>query len=95
MRSKHCITLWLTFGSCAALILPAPRRPVRTRRHAAPPLEFVSAVGAHLPLNEDATCAYVHRDPDVLVLRDFIKKEDCDGLLAAGRAASLEKSPVE
>ena len=87
MRSKHCITLWLTFGSCAALILPAPRRPVRTRHHAAPPLEFVKAVGAHLPLNEDATCSYVHRDPDVLVLRDFIKKEDCDGLLKAGRAA--------
>ena len=95
MRSKHCITLWLIFGSCAALILPAPRRPVRTRHHAAPPLEFVKAVGAHLPLADDATCSYVHRDPDVLVLRDFIKKEDCDGLLKAGRAASLEKSPVE
>ena len=79
----------------------APRQPVNalrrpvTRRHAAPPLEFVSAVGAHLPVADDATCAYVHRDPDVLILRDFIKKEDCDGLLAAGRAASLEKSPVE
>ena len=74
---------------------PRTRRPVRTRHHAAPPLEFVKAVGAHLPLADDATCSYVHRDPDVLVLRDFIKKEDCDGLLKAGRAASLEKSPVE
>ncbi len=79
----------------------APRQLVKTRRrpvtprHAAPPLEFVSAVGAHLPLADDATCSYAHRDPDVLILRDFVSSEDCDGLLAAGRAASLEKSPVE
>jgi hypothetical protein len=96
MRSTHCLALGLTFGSyAAALVLPAPRRPIRTRHHAAPPLEFVKAVGAHLPVTDDAQTTYVHRDPDVLVLRNFIKKEDCDGLLKAGRAASLEKSPVE
>ena len=96
MRSIHCIALWLTFGcQAAALILPAPRRPVRTRHYAAPPLEFVSAVGAHLPVADDASCTYVHRDPDVLILHNFCTKENCDGLLKAGRAASLEKSPVE
>ena len=99
MRSKHCTALGLSFGiNAAALVALAPRQPVRTRRtrrHAAPPLEFVSAVGAHLPVADDATCTYVHRDPDVLILRDFCTKEDCDGLLKAGRAAALEKSPVE
>ena len=90
MRSTLLTTLW----TANALVLTRPRRPV-TKRHAAPPLDFIAAVGPHLPLDATTDCTFVHRDPDVVVLKDFLSSEDCDGLLAAGRAQALEKSPVE
>ena len=94
MRSKHCITLWLSFGSyAAALIIPAPRQPVRTRRHAAPPLEFVKAVGAHLPLPKTRRALRSQRPGRAHPAR--LHQEGGLRRVTKRAAPVLEKSPVE
>ena len=37
---------------------------------------------------------YLSRSPDVLLIESFLGPEECDALVAAGREASLERSPV-
>ena len=54
-----------------------------------------AALAPTLRLNaEHPKLRFVSREPAVVVLEDFISEEACDGLVAAGRATTLEKSPV-
>ena len=51
--------------------------------------------GAHIPMDETyAGLRFESRDPDVVVVENFLTPGECDELVAAGRAATLEASPV-
>jgi len=51
--------------------------------------------GAHIPMDETYEgLRFESRDPDVVVVENFLTPGECDELVAAGRAATLEASPV-
>ena len=87
----------LALAACASAFAPPPGRvgalahPPSSRRGAA----AVRREAAHIPLDESYPgVRFESRDPDVVIIEGFLSGAECDDLVAAGRAADLEASPV-